>query len=620
MAAGILRLPTELLLRIATEAGVSASCALEATSRDLLAVLRLHEDYVWRIHAIELTRELGDPGSTSNAKSSTWRINEVDSLDQLVKMRETHDLSTWSIVRSWRQYAQVHIATERNWLTGEPRVKTTLLPTDPPGPPSPINCHLWRFRPDFEERYVISTSITLPGHHLAGAITIVDLDTGVLLSSVETHFPYQHLEYDARGKAFVVSTGGDGLQVWRRTQPGGTDATGAFQTPAPHRFGLSPNSGLVTEVGPKCPSDRQICFQRTDILPHDKRVRGFHLRWPILCVVSDEGIGWIWNLEEKACLLKTLKIAENAVGHLEQDDEVVMYAMNHGYDVHVKDTGALLGTLDGKKLAQEGAKMYSLRHTATARDSFDPSPSAREFVQNHPWCIADQHTSLKLEHGNLYPSEDFGSHEWRAGMIRGSTIVGISMGQELLICSDWEAYFSGGKRAKECVALIQCTRPSGEDDPDPDRWLTAAHGRAAWSSMGSTYILPLPKRGRLLSAGPDSRSVHCFPNTMPHSRNTMMMSCMHLTSDGLLSKFMTHWMWRGRRGAADEEEHPSLFDRTGIRSISFGRAVETRDSSHNSDRSASTEGASEGMDRSAFEGWHDSKQYTSPTLRGDNSV
>ncbi|KAL9081361.1 MAG: hypothetical protein Q9157_000080 [Trypethelium eluteriae] len=289
------------------------------------------------------------------------------------------------------------------------------------------------------------------------------MDTGQRLWHLPEDFvrPYAHLEYD-KGWA-VWDKGENALEIWKVVQSEG-------------------------ERGQ---------FEQVAILHHDCETRGFHLRYPTLCVVSTQGQAFVYDLSQETSRLHTeFNIRTGAVGHLCQEDKAVMYSFGtEGYHFHSKETGGLLGILEPKTCTTH---VCHIRHPlltpgykhAQVEDS--PSPP---YLPGPP--TRDHLVRLELDSGPhsrhtadyLSPEDD----EWGAGSLFGKIMVGVSKSGRVIICSDWPEAIRSRERAAAVSTIIEC-----EANPSNFHlggWLSINHNRVLFEVADSLYILTLPEDG-----------------------------------------------------------------------------------------------------------------------------
>lgn len=169
---------------------------------------------------------------------------------------------------------------------------------------------VWRFRPDFRRGFCIVT------HACQAGLTVIDMwppctKMSHKLWSIDRVKVCAHLEYD---DGTMVFDGEDNtLEVWKTGTPG--LACGEFER--------------VAVLRPRC------------------AIRGFQLSYDNLCVVTSEEQGYVYDMApELPTLQTTMEIDRHAVGHLAQDEEVVMFSMGElGYHIHDKRTGLRLGAI-----------------------------------------------------------------------------------------------------------------------------------------------------------------------------------------------------------------------------------------------------------------------------------
>lgn len=235
-------------------------------------------------------------------------------------------------VTSWKEACRRHTLLVRNWDAEQPVTRESIIHMKPP------SHFVWRFKPDFKRRLVISTSQT-------GGVYVTDMDTGALLWSMQDEGDvrgYAHLEYQD-GTA-VWDRFGSTLEVWKTDLP---------DLPRGH-------------------------FRNIGLLHHEAETRGFQLSFDTLCVVATDGHGFVYDLQpgEAPPTLRTqLEIPEGAVGHLDQGEHVAMYSMGvQGYHFYDKTSGSALGQI--RPHAVDPFKVYHVDHPAAPPSDYDLSESA----------------------------------------------------------------------------------------------------------------------------------------------------------------------------------------------------------------------------------------------------
>lgn len=355
----------------------------------------------------------------------------------------------------------------------------------------------WRLRVDYEARLLIVTGIR-------GGLFVYDLDSSpsapeLLWSrNVDEIGPYAHLEYSKGTLATNPSVEGT-VEVWRRTELVGAEKLRALG----HDLNDADSERSAETRNTKQARRSPGTFTRLGRLPHDNLVRGFHLRYPTLCVVSERGRAWIWNLStDDPILLRQLKIDDGAQGHLEQDDDVVMFTMIDGYHIFNKATGQMLGKI--RYMPDLTAKnLFHLKNTP--RIHAWPTRHEARKKEDPLIPLDDQHVSVELRpgtstwdtHVSAQHLGDMAKQEWGAGMLCGSTMVGVSKDAYILIVSDWPRLLKNEVKAADVVSVIEI------DYQDPDREVSNPAKQDEIISF--VHLVPLAKmirfRKRLKSTG-----------------------------------------------------------------------------------------------------------------------
>ena len=342
-------------------------------------------------------------------------------------------------ITSWKDACRRQYLMHRNWSSECPIIREQLYDVSP--------SIVWRFRPDFDRRFFLSTS-------QSGGLFVTDMDTGRRLwqrSWVEVR-PYAHLEY-SNGYA-VFDKEGDGLQIWKADE----------------------------NVRGK--------FNKFTSLSHNCVTRGFQLTWPYLCVVSVEGRAFYYNLEEDASAPRTiLSIEDDAVGHLDQNDEFVMFSLGaKGYHIHHKETGRRTGILH----PIDSRHYYHIKHPLPELTPYkDLSPLQDESELPHE--RETRFTRVLLRPGP-HPAKDDRApaehDEWGACLFWKNFVVGVSQNGRLFICSDWQGAIQSKQRLEDTCAIVEC-----EADPRAFHfggWLSVRSGKVLFEVRDRIYLLPLP--------------------------------------------------------------------------------------------------------------------------------
>lgn len=229
-------LPAEIVLRILEFAPIGSIAALIGTSRLWQAFIHLHQDAIYVAHLPHVS-----PATTPHEYVSAFKAFRTDLV---------------SAVRGWKDVCRRRCLLQGAWNSPDPMPIATVFQ---------IGVHpVWRFKPDFDRRLIVSTS-------QAGGLNVTDMDTGDLLWSLGRHqvWPFVHLEYQ------------NGTAVW-------------------DRFG---NALEVWETGlPGCEKGE---FKNIALLHHQTETRGFQLSYDTLCVVSTQGEGFVYDIHDTSVSLRT---------------------------------------------------------------------------------------------------------------------------------------------------------------------------------------------------------------------------------------------------------------------------------------------------------------------------
>ena len=186
-------------------------------------------------------------------------------------------------------------------------------------------------------------------------------------------------------------------------------------------------------------------------------LRGWHLLFPTLCVVSNQGKAWIYDVfTTPPQLQRELTIPDGARGHLEQNEEVVMFSMKRdGYQLFHKATGEHLGKLHPSRWAHTKPNYYhiplanpapSAVLSARAQDGRDAtisrhgrvrlmhdlregSPTAARAAQRREQQQQQQGQQGQQQQPNPLDDTEWSgpaSAEWGAGMLYGNLMIGVS--------------------------------------------------------------------------------------------------------------------------------------------------------------------------------------------------
>ncbi|KAL4925294.1 F-box protein [Aspergillus undulatus] len=391
----------------------------------------------------------------------------------------------------------------RNWEANSPVSRERILQVG--------NDPVWRFRADLKRRFVVSTS------H-AGGFNVTDLDTGRLLwrlpSTLDTDNehavrPYAHLEY--QDGMVVFDREGDAVEVWQ-----------ADVDDAPRGE-----------------------FRRIAILDHDCQTRGFQLSYWTLCVVSTQGQGFVYDMTQQPPRLTThLQIEHDAVGHLDQSSDTVIYSMGpRGYHAYDKKSGEFMGTLRPSDCtdvyhirppkgnsAAASARLMGLAQHDPLRQYSSPGPPTKEHM-----------VPIKLQKGPLPTPVDpehvrNGEDEWGAGMLNGNLFVGVSRAGRVFVCSDWRKALHGQDSLAACSAIIECD--SDGSTFDLGGWLSVRNHRLMFEIQDRVYVVALDDENRIQDVDSQTRASYSFL-TCSTPQLAVPISFMALYDDVIMSTYTT---------------------------------------------------------------------------------
>ncbi|KAK4503263.1 hypothetical protein PRZ48_006691 [Zasmidium cellare] len=479
-------LPSELVLRI-----------LEFTpTSDLASLTRLNRS--WHAFIDETHQEAiyFTPGRTDHAAG----LRDVSLFEKEPRTFAKY----YQDVESWKDLCRRQTLLSKNWDAERPLTteRKIIVGRDP----------IWRFRPDFQRRIILSTS-----HE--------DMDSGDLLWKLERDDvrPFAHLEY-ADGVA-CWDCDGEGIEVWR----------------------------IGRERGVK-----------VKVLEHEVQTRGFQLScfggvW-CLCVVSNAGCGFVYEGEKRELeLTKRMVIPTGAVGHLDQDEGVVVYSLGSGgYHFFEKGTGEKMVGLKPEVLEPE------VFHIVHPDEHF-----RRGTMEDIGKAARDRTVPLAIRPGPLpgderVPLED---DEWGAGMLSGNLFVGVSRAGRLLICPNWRALIphtspTSTAPLTDLIQIIECD--SDGSTFDLGGWLSVRDHRVLLEIQDLIYIIGLTDSDHVRD-GESRPSFATSTAIKPQYANPV--SFMGLYEDCLMSTYTT-LLYRSR---SDEAEGvvPRIFQTKAVRVLNL---------------------------------------------------
>lgn len=157
-------LPAEIVLRILEFASIGTLAALTRTSRSWRAFIdQIHQDAIYAAHLPRVS-----PATTPHEYMGSFKAFRPDSISRGVS--------------SWKEACRRRCLLQDAWNSLDPMPIASVIQ---------IGIHpVWRFKPDFDRRLIMSTS-------QAGGVNVIDMDTGDLLWSLGRHDvrPFAHLEY-----------------------------------------------------------------------------------------------------------------------------------------------------------------------------------------------------------------------------------------------------------------------------------------------------------------------------------------------------------------------------------------------------------------------------------------
>ncbi|EUC43214.1 hypothetical protein COCMIDRAFT_28289 [Bipolaris oryzae ATCC 44560] len=522
-------LPPEIVLRILDFTPISTLGSLTCVSRAWQQFIdHTHQDAIYSSPSKTV-----QPPKRLKSQSSARDFSFLESSTSFSKFFDN--------VTSWKDLCKRQTLLGRNWNAPRPVTRESVLQVG--------NDAIWRFKVDFKRRLFISTS------H-AGGLNVTDMDSGRLLwrlpsviDTTEEHAvrPYAHLEYQD-GTA-VFDREGDALEVWRTDEEG-------------------------TERG---------VFKRIAVLDHDCQTRGFQLSYWTLVVVAVEGQGFVYDMTQTPPKLTThLTIEQDAVGHLDQNEDMVVYSMGtRGYHVYNKESGDCLGQLQPLHCTDKyylhplppvndpsfRESMYGLRHGQTRR-IFPPASPRRNRL-----------TPIELGKGPLPNAPDDPNHprngedEWGAGMLdRDSNLfVGFSRFGRVFICSDIrKALENGPKSTASHSQILECD--SDGSDFDLGGWLSVRNHRIMFGIQNRIYVVALNAENRLDFEDDKNRNRPSYSLLTGSTPQLMVpVSFMALYDDSIMTTYATI-------GQRQEEDGPGrIFPTKAIRILSLAPSLDNND-------------------------------------------
>lgn len=476
-------LPPEVVLRVLHFTPTAALAALTASSR------------AWH-EFIDVTHQEAIYGSESRTSQPPGGTHDLGFLADSASFSKLFENT-----KSWKDLCKRQTLLARNWAAPRPTARESVLQIG--------NDPIWRFRADFKRRFFISTSHS-------GGLNVTDMDTGRILWRLPSTLdrdenavrPYAHLEYQD-GMA-VFDREGDAVEVWQAGLEGAARGE----------------------------------FRRIAILNHDCQTRGFQLSYWTLCVVSNEGQGFVYDMTQRPPTLTTrLSIARGAVGHLDQSADVVIYSIGpQGYHVYNKTSGACLGVLHPSHCTEKyhvtspPATSTSARAALAAAfarhgptNGFSPPSAPRKD------CLVP----IKIGRGPLPPPPDpehvrHGEDEWGAGMLHGDLFVGFSRAGRVFVCSNWRTAIQDQMSLEKHSSLIECESDGASFDLGG--WLSVRNHRLMFEIQDRIYVVGLDDNDRIQDSDCPARASYSLL-TSSAPQLTVPVSFMTMCDDAIMTTF-----------------------------------------------------------------------------------
>jgi hypothetical protein len=408
-------------------------------------------------------------------------------------LSESHSFTKiWQGTESWKDLCKRQTLLARNWAEPRPINRESILQVG--------NDPVWRFRADFKRRFFISSS------H-AGGLNVTDMDTGKILWHEDGVRPYAHLEY--QDGMVVFDSDGDSIEVWQADQPGAKRGE----------------------------------FQRIARLNHDCQTRGFQLSYWTLCVVSNEGQGFVYDMTQRPPQLKThLKIERDGIGHLDQSEDIVIYSMGRkGYFAYSKESGAFLGTFQPSQVT----KRYHAGPPPPSNTSPGEAlagaarlgPTHRFFPPGAP--RTDCLVPIEISEGPLSPPDDpdhvwHREDDWGAGMLQGDLFVGFSRAGRVFICSDFRKALQSPEALVANSSILECE--SDGSGFDLGGWLSIRNHRVMFEIQDRVYVVALDDNNHIQNVkNPARASYSLLTSSAPQL--AVPISYMALADDAIMTTY-----------------------------------------------------------------------------------
>ncbi|CAL5870915.1 uncharacterized protein PFLUO_LOCUS5157 [Penicillium psychrofluorescens] len=496
-------LPPEIVLRVLEFSPISALASLTAVSK------------AWN-EFIDVTHQEAIYTSESKTTQPPGASRDLSFLSDSLSFSKLSENTA-----SWKDLCKYQTLLTRNWAKQHPAVHEWAMQIG--------NDPVWRFRADFKRRIFVSTS------H-AGGLNVTDMDTGRLLWRLPSTLdrdedsvrPFAHLEYQD-GMA-VFDREGDAVEVWQ------TDLED-------------------TSRGE---------FRRTAVLSHDCQTRGFQLSYWTLCVVSNKGQGFVYDMTQSPPKLTThLEIERGAVGHLDQSEDAVIYSIgSKGYYAYDKKSGAFLGVLQPSHCTDR----YHIRPPSADPARYHTESSNKDCLE-----------PIQLEKGPLQPPEDPDhvynqEDEWGAGMSHGDLFVGFSRAGRVFVCYDWRKAVRDQESLVAHSSIIECE--SDGESFDLGGWLAVRNHRLMFEIKDRAYVVALDDDNRIQDVERPTRASYALLNSSA-AHLAVAISFMAFSDDAIMTTYTTLGFRKppsnipGDIHPPERENAPRIFPTKVIRIISL---------------------------------------------------
>jgi len=475
-------LPPEIVLQILDFSPIPALASLTAVSR------------AWH-QFIDVTHQEAIYSSRTKTKQPPGAARDLSAVSDSLSFCKLFEDTT-----SWKDLCKRQTLLAHNWAQRRPITRESVLQVG--------NDPVWRFRADFKRRFFVSTS------H-AGGLNVTDMDTGRILWRLPSTMvrdedavrPYAHLEYQD-GMA-VFDSEGDALEVWQAGLEGAARGE----------------------------------FRRIAILNHDCQTRGFQLSYWTLCVISNQGQGFVYDMTERPPKLIThIHTAHGAVGHLDQSEDAVIYSLGtQGYRVHDKKSGEFLGVLQPlhastkfhirppttPSISAGAALAGAARHGLTRQ--YLPSEAIRKD------CL----TPIEIAKGPLPPPSDpdhvyHREDEWGAGMLHGDLFVGFSRAGRIFVCSNWRKALQDQASFAKSSSILECE--SNGSSFDLGGWLSVRNHRVMFEIEDRIYVVALDEYDQIQNVDQPARASYSLL-TSSAPQLAVPVSFMALYDDAIMTTY-----------------------------------------------------------------------------------